>query len=349
MRGGITDAMGIRARNRLLLVVGAAISVLFLWLAVRDTDIMSIRLSIADAKLTYIPFMLVSIVLFFGFKTARWGVLLSPIVAVRTTQLYPVVVVGYASNILLPAQLGELVRTYLACRKYRVSGGPVLVTVILERMFDFLTILLFVALIVPFERNVPEELVLAGYLCGGIGLVMVGLATLHALRPSVLGRVFGAMISILPRRFRAPLERQFDLATQGLASLRNLRSLTLISLTSIVQWLLMGICTWLAIVSLGIEVPVSAAYVVLAVVVAGMTIPSSPGFFGTIQLCFTIGLSPFGVNAAQAFAASIVFHGVMFVSVALGGLFFLHRLGYSAAHLYHETESADLATSESNT
>lgn len=335
-----------KPRKRLLLILGTSISIVFLWLALRQTDVGSIRAAISLADLSYVPLLLGAIVLFFWFKTVRWRTILSPIALVPISSLFPVVVVGYASNILLPAQLGELVRTYLACRKYRIAGGPVLVTVILERMFDFLTILLFVGLIIPFEENVPRELVLAGYVCGGIGVVMVALATLHARRPQTLGRVFGLATSILPLRVREPLDRQFELATHGLESLKDLRLLAAIAFTSIAQWVLMGFCTWFAIVALGIEVPMSAAYVVLAVVVVGMTIPSSPGFFGTIQLCFTIGLAPYGVDAGEAIAASVLFHGVMFVSVAVGGAVFLRRLGYSATDLYRQTQSSDLATTE---
>ena len=205
-------------------------------------------------------------------------------------------------------------------------------------MFDFLAILVFIGLLLPVAENIPGELVTAGYVCGAIGAVMLILAGLHIARPQVLTTVFYFFTGLLPEKIRAPLNRQFDLATKGLQSLRNLRLLIGISALSLLQWLLMGCCTWLAILALDIVVPVSAAFVVLAVIVVGMTIPSSPGFFGTIQLCFTIGLAPYGVDAGTAIAASLIFHVVMFVSVALGGAFFVRRMGYTATGLYRQSE-----------
>jgi uncharacterized protein (TIRG00374 family) len=331
---------GGRNRKTALLFLGVAISLLFLWLAMRQTDINSVAVALEQADWSYVTLILAAAALFFWFKTVRWRALLSPLVNVRSLGLFPVVVVGYASNILLPAQLGEFVRTYLASRKFRTPAAPVLVTVILERIFDFLTILIFVAIIVPFEKDVPDQLILAGYLCGIIGVGLMSIAVLHTLRPGVLGAVFTSMTRWLPERLRVPLQSQFDLATQGLGSLKDARMLFAVTAYSLAQWLCMGLATWFAIASIGIQLPISGAFVVLAVVVVGMTIPSSPGFFGTIQLCYTIGLAAFGIDAGSAIAASIVFHSVMFISVAVGGAVFVRRMGYSPRDLYHQTEAA---------
>ena len=222
----------LQEKKKFLFFLGTGIGLIFLWLAVRQTDVSKIREALGVADLSYVPLILFFIILFFWFKTTRWRTMLSPLANIRTASLFPVVVVGYASNILLPAQLGELVRTYLACRKYRIQAGPVLVTVVLERMFDFLTILLFVGMIVAFEKNVPDQLVLVGYVCGGIGVLMLLLATLHIARPDILSRVFFLMTAILPEKARNPLNMQFEQATIGLESLKNVRLLAAISITS---------------------------------------------------------------------------------------------------------------------
>ena len=46
------------------------------------------------------------------FRTLRWQVLLHHMRPVGMRRLYPVVVVGYMANTLLPMRLGELVRSY---------------------------------------------------------------------------------------------------------------------------------------------------------------------------------------------------------------------------------------------
>lgn len=331
------------SKRSLLVVLGSAISLIFLWLAFRQTDFAAIGDAFDNANFAYVPMIILSLSLFLWLKTVRWRALLSPLDRITTTSLFPVVVTSYASNILLPAQLGELVRVYIASKKYQLSAGPVLVTIVLERMFDFLTILLFVAVVVQLEPSVPEELVLAGYICGGIGLTMLLFVGLQIWRPAVTGRLFSLSIGWLPERMRLPLDRHFKLATDGLKSVSDVRLLGIISATSVLQWLLMGACAWFAIAALDISVPISAAFVVLVVIVVGMTIPNSPGFFGTIQLCFTIGLGAFGIEAGPAIAASLVYHVVVFVSVAIGGAYFVRQLGYSTSELIQQAEAGAIS------
>lgn len=321
----------------------------FLLLAFRNTDLAAIGDAFRSANLLYVPLVLLALILFLWTKTVRWALLLTPLLKISSAQLFPLTVTGYASNILLPAQLGELVRMYLVSNRCGLKAGPVLVTIVLERMFDFLTILVFVATLVPLVPNTPDVLVLAAKICGAIGAAILSGALLGAFRPQLLTRLFHITTSWLPASVSGPLNRQFEMAISGLQSLTSFRMLIALAGWSLVQWLLMGLCTWFAILAFDIDVPVSAAYVVLAVVVVGMTVPSSPGFFGTIQLCFTIGLGAYGVQAGLAIAASILFHAVVFVSVGLGGIYFARRMGYSAVELVRESETEAAASSPGDT
>ena len=319
--------------------VGLVFSLVLLWLALRGTDFSQIGSALAMTEPEYLPLLLAAIAAFFWYKTVRWRVLLTPVAMLDTRALFPVVVVGYASNILLPAQLGELARTYLAARKFRISAAPVLITIILERIFDFLTILIFVSAVLILEKNTPEELHTAAYVCGGIGIGALTVAIFHATKPKFLSRLFYRFTGLLPARLGKQLNTHFDLATGGLESLTDADRVFRICATSVIQWLIMAACIWLSIAALNLDVPASASFVVLAVVVVGMTIPSSPGFFGTIQFCFVLGLAPYGIDSGGAIAASVIFHGFMFATVALGGLVFLNKLGYTATELIRETEA----------
>ena len=83
-------------------------------------------------------------------------------------------------------------RVYLATQRYPVRAAPVLTTVVLERIVDFLTILVIVAAIIPVTENVPDELLLAAYICGATCLAMILAAGLHAARPEILTRLCAA-------------------------------------------------------------------------------------------------------------------------------------------------------------
>ena len=81
------------------------------------------------------------------FRTLRWQELLRHIRPMSVSRLYPVVVVGYMANNLLPLRLGELVRSYYVGEREGISKTASLATILVERVLDALTLLFFIAVI----------------------------------------------------------------------------------------------------------------------------------------------------------------------------------------------------------
>ena len=82
-----------------------------------------------------------------------------------------------------------------------------------------------------------------------------------------------------------------------------------------------------ALWSFGLHLPLHASLIVMGVTVLGVAIPSTPGFFGVVQFCFWVSLRIFGVEKADAFAASVYYHLSQYIPVTLVGLYYLSRLG----------------------
>ena len=88
----------------------------------------------------------------------------------------------------------------------------------------------------------------------------------------------------------------------------------------------------------GIHVPPLAAAIVLGVVAFGITVPSTPGYFGVLQFFFILSLQFFIDDDARVGAASIYFHISQYVPVTLLGLYFFSRSGFKIADVQHEAE-----------
>lgn len=86
-------------------------------------------------------------------------------------------------------------------------------------------------------------------------------------------------------------------------------------------------CIGASCAALGLDVPFAAAASVLGLTIIGMSLPSGPGYVGSIQLAFTLGLAPFHVAAGPAIAASVFYHVLVCGSLILAGLVVLYRLG----------------------
>jgi len=94
-----------------------------------------------------------------SFRTLRWQLLLSRVKVVPHNKLYPVVVVGYMANNVLPFRLGEFVRSYYLYRRTGIGVTTGITAIFVERIFDALVLLLFIAVVgffVPIHKNLTS-------------------------------------------------------------------------------------------------------------------------------------------------------------------------------------------------
>ena len=110
-------------------------------LALRDADLSTIATSLANANFLFVLPVSAALMLQFWFKALRWKILLQPFTPATTRQVFPATVIGYLANLVFPAYLGEFARVYLLGKQLRLRYSPVLATVVLERFFDFLSVL----------------------------------------------------------------------------------------------------------------------------------------------------------------------------------------------------------------
>ena len=330
--------------------VGVLVSVLCLLAAVWGIEFDALRSSFARANYATLPGLVILVGLFFWIKAIRWRYLLEPMHRFRTREVAPSLMIGFMGNNILPARLGEFIRVYVLGRQYKLSKLAVLSTVVLERILDIAAILLLFAIGLFLARGVPDSYrSFCKWLAGGTALAFLVL-TAYVVWTEPLVRAAESVLNrfrCVPDRRRLHLTPSLELGAQGLASLKSLRLGFRLSVTSIVHWLCNVLAIFLALYSFGIhqriDSPVLASFIVLGTTAFGVTVPSTPGFFGVIQICFWLSLRIFGVDKADAFAASVYYHMAMYVPVTLTGLFYLNRLGLKLSDVERESEEATAA------
>jgi uncharacterized membrane protein YbhN (UPF0104 family) len=117
-------------------------------------------------------------------------------------------------------------------------------------------------------------------------------------------------------------------------------------LMTIVQWLVTGLGIYISLRALHIDVHPSVAFVVLAFTFVGVTLPTTPGAVGTIQLSFALALAPAGVAAGDAVAASIFWHAIAYGFVLALGVFYFVRLGYTLREIRDHAQAGSLTRPE---
>ena len=312
------------SKKTILGIVGVFVGLALLYISMRNVDIGVFRDSFSRADFRFAIAIVVFLAGFYWLKAMRWRDILSPVTSLSSVSLVPSMVSGAACNNLLPAHLGEIVRVYLLGHEFDISKATILATLIVERIFDVIAVLLLFTVALSMIDLDPQFHAAALFLAGvaGVGLTVTYLTARY---PDAAVGTVERLLRFFPTRF---VNRVCSLLTHistGLVALRDPRLFVLILGNSIVQWLAMAVCVHFALLAFDIQVPPYAAILVLALLVTGISLPTSPGFIGTIQFCFVLGLRQFGVDPNTAFAASVFYHAVNFVVITLTGLYFMHR------------------------
>lgn len=305
--------------------LGAGISALFLVIALRNLRLDAVWTEMRNAQYGWI---LPGVAVYFlgvWARTWRWDYLLRPLKRIPLRRLFPVVVIGYMGNNVYPARAGEVIRAYVLRRREGVSVSASLATVVVERVFDGLVMLVFVFVGLPF---MPMPGWLQGMIVGASLLFFGALALfmILALKVEWAEVVYGWIIDrVLPARFRASVRGFADRFMTGLHSLRSGRGVLMLFVTSIVIWLAETVKYWFVMHAFDFSVPFWVLMLMNGVVNLATTIPSSPGYVGTFDAPGIEILSIFGVERNLAASYTLVLHAALWLPITLLGLWFMGR------------------------
>jgi uncharacterized protein (TIRG00374 family) len=303
--------------------LGVAISIIFLSLALRGLDFAGFWATVRHANYWW---LIPGVAVYFGAvwaRTWRWHYMLRHVRQVALTRLFPVVVIGYMGNNVYPARAGEVLRSYMLKRKAGVPVSVSLATVVIERLFDGLVMLLFVFVTLPFEPLPPGYATLVTFFSVLFFLALVVFLAL-AIRPARMGRVYAWLVErVVPAGLRPRVHGLFDRFVEGLQSLRSPRELALIFASSTVIWLAETTKYWFVMHAFPFEVSFSALMLMTAVVNLATTLPSSPGYVGTFDAPGIAILSAYGVAKAVATGYTLVLHVALWLPITLLGVLFM--------------------------
>jgi len=273
------------------------------------------------------------------FRSWRWRFLLRGTKRVAASRLFAVVVIGYTGNNLLPFRLGEVLRAYLLWRREHINVGTSLTTAVLERLFDGLTMVLFVLfglLFVPMSAFFSRLVTIASAVFVGALLVFLFLAA----RPQILHRIARGLIeALMPDQFRDPLLDLVEGVIAGLESLRSGRDVLIVFGVTVWVWILETMKYWLVSFAFDLQLPYFGIVLMGGVVNLLTALPSLPGYIGTFEGGGVQVLEIIGVPSGPAASYVLVLHGILLVPVTLLGLIFMAREGVRWAEIWEMERS----------
>lgn len=312
----MTTRRGVRP---LLALVGLAVTAVGVYVALRGVDVDDAADALRDSDLFWLipalPVFAAAVVL----RGVRWWALYEgeqrpPLRAVMYALL-----VGYFFNNILPARAGEAARVIALYSRARTSRAEIVATVVVERVFDVLALLLILLCVYPW---LPEISWLRNAAILG-AIVTIILAVLIVLIVRYDARAVHWLLTPL-RRIRRPgfaarVEIAAINATRGLVALRNpaiaVRGFTL----TVASWIVLAISYWILMDAFALDLPFAAAILVTVAINLSLVLPSSPAALGVFEAATIIALTAFAVAHAEALSYAIVLHVLNLVPFLLIG------------------------------
>ena len=351
-------------------LIGLALSVFFLAIFLWRADVGDIWEALESANYLYIIPAVGMYLTSLMWRTLRWKIILSPMGDYPVSRLWPVVLVGYAANNVLPVRLGEFVRSYFLNIREGVSKTTGLATILIERVADGMALLLLVGVVAIFIPPVDlfrylGELTHVPWLLLTMMLSVpffsfAFLLVAMALWPEKVERFLTRAISHLPPRVRPMVSFLSSRFLEGLAALRQPSRLSKIIALSIPVWTFEASLFLLIALGFGLheyeDITIWKLIGILILTTAasnlGTIIPSGGGGVGPFEFFAQATLVYFAVDVSEASAYVLVVHAALLVPVTFIGVGYAWLSNHSLTELARssrESEERSQAAGEAGT
>jgi glycosyltransferase 2 family protein len=302
--------------------LGIAISVGAVAVLLRSVDVGAAIDVLRKANLVAVGLMVVTVFLDVAARGARWRGLLEPIRRLPYSHVLGYTYLGYLANNVLPARLGELVRSHALGEGEGLSRPTVLGTVVVERIVD-------TVIVVGLAAASVVVLGVGGFVSTAVALGAVFVAVLIVgLRLAVVShRLPGAgRVTALAERVPWLLELARRLR-DGLSVVGHRRTLIQALVFSLLAWSASIATFVIGAAALGISLSPAQGALLSSGVALVTIVPAAPGYLGTFELTAVGIATQFGIHPDTAFAIALLVHALILLVTSVGGAVAGLRLG----------------------
>jgi uncharacterized membrane protein YbhN (UPF0104 family) len=329
-------------RRAVFLILSAAVSLFFLWLALRDVPLADVLDSLRQARLTWVALSFVFIGLGLWARAVRWRGLLGNVIPQRRA----VAIMG-ATFLLnqLPLRAGEVARSLLATRS-GVSVVTAATSIALERILDTLLVVvfLFVALLrlpaadaVSGQSGIDNTLAI---IIGGAALIIIIILIIMARFPQIISYTVRTLEKAFKPLKRLRLSDLVDQVLIGLQPLTHWRSGLHAVGWTLIAWFF-SMLTFLSLQqALGIDNvdPLTSTLLTLSLASLSLILPVSIAAIGPFEAAVSVAGEAVGLSPVVSRALSFLYHGVTMLGYGLYGVISLMTLGVSLSEMMQAAE-----------
>src|SRR5262245_30394892 len=303
-----------------------------LWWFGRSLDWSEVRQSVSHSDWRLLALATVIVCFAYLLRAFRWGALLAPLGPARLRDLFIATTMGF-SAVFLIGRTGEVVRpVVLPMRDHRVRPSSAFVTIMIERIYDMMAVvLLFAVNLLWFKSSAVSgaefsRVRFAGLVLLGLSLIAVaGLMWFRRKSNSVVSwfRKRFDQWSFVPERLSTFVLSMLEQLARALRVLVDARELAVTIGWTASVWGSITLANLLVMRAFGVPFGLTETIFVLGWSMVGSAVPTPGGAAGAFHDATTAGLIFLGVERETAAAISIVMHLVDFGPAVIFGFFYL--------------------------
>ena len=308
------------------IIIFAFVSFL-LYLGFKDVSFEKMLEALKGASILSITIFIIGTFSQFFIRAYRWGILLKPYKKkIPLMTLYNFTVIGYMLN-LFPGRVGELAKAFMLAKEEKIDKGIGLGSVFLERLIDFLTIVLFFLVSLLLIPDIKSDFLVGLKSNSFIFLIVVFFIflILFLLNNKVFFQYIERLIifcsKIIPQKFRENASVFLIDFAKGVRLKLGLKDSIKLIISSIMVWVFLIPFYWILLRGFDIAISFSQTTTHLSIIVASAAIPT-PGMAGTFDAFSITSLKEIlkPVNVVDLAAAyTIVLHVVVLVTQIIAG------------------------------
>ena len=146
-------------KNLFFLLLGVAL----LWISFRNVDLQELWEGIKNANYSWIILAIACAIISHCFRALRWNLLIDALdYKTRFSTTFYAVMIGYMANLVVP-RMGEIARCGVLTKKEKIPFNALLGTVISERLFDLVVLILLLVTVILVQWQLLGDLVISWF------------------------------------------------------------------------------------------------------------------------------------------------------------------------------------------
>ncbi len=305
--------------------------VFFIYLAFRGIDFNGLLSELEKTKYIY---ALIGVVIgsVFGsyIRALRWKYLLNPLKEnISTKNLFSAVMIGYMMNALIPRS-GEVSRPVLLAKKENISRASAFGTIVVERIFDMLSMFIVFGLCILYYRQRISDTfgeynieMISLYFSAAILLfVLIVVIMLFNLEKTEI-IVEKITSKILPEKYQEKIHKIFISLINGFLFIKYPKYYFKIFLLTVTLWVSYAFSSYITFFAFDIDLTFIDANLILVMMSFAQTLPLPGNSAGTFHLFIRMTLvNIFGINQETAIGYATISHLLGFIFLLIIGFYY---------------------------